>query len=451
MTTRILVGDVCERLAELPDGSVQCVVTSPPYYGLRDYGVEGQLGLESTLAEHIDTMVAVFREVRRVLRDDGTLWLNIGDSYAGGGNGGGGSFAKDGIRTALLGTDKNDRAWWRTGPKPTAFKPKSLMMVPARLAIALQDDGWYLRSDIVWAKPNPMPESVIDRPTSAHEHIFLLTKNRRYFYDADAIREQMAASSLERLSQDIGNQAGSIRANGGTKSNGAMKAVGSLTGNPRSNPDRRPSRGVEGAKQRGAARPHEGLNAKWDLMTVAEQRAGGANARNVWTIATMPYKEAHFATFPPEIPRRCILAGTSAAGACPACGAPLRRSTDVTYENPGNRTTNGPRSEERKHLPGGTAGYAVRLEKRVATLGWLPSCDCDAGDPVPCVVLDPFLGSGTTLLVADQLGRDGIGIELNPVYAELADKRIREDAPMFADVVVNTQPQTLAMFADVVQ
>lgn len=297
MGTLILVGDVREQLETLKDQSVQCCVTSPPYYGLRDYGVTGQIGLEPTLAEYITTMVDVFRGVRRVLADDGTLWLNIGDSYASLPRGGRRESPGVGAKQAMPGIDRDVK--WRAGDGskfqwtlPGGFKPKDLMMVPARLAIALQDDGWYLRSNIIWAKPNPMPESVRDRPTSAHEHIFLLTKSAKYFYDADAIREPLAASSISRLSQDVDAQDGSDRANGGEKTNGTMKAV------------------VRVDKQRGHGRRHDGFNDRWDSMTKDEQQANGANARNVWSIATKPFSEAHFATFPPEIPRRCIKAGS---------------------------------------------------------------------------------------------------------------------------------------------
>jgi len=414
MSTRILIGDVREQLATLPDQSVQCCVTSPPYYGLRDYGVPGQLGLEPTLAEYIATMVEVFRDVRRVLRDDGTLWLNIGDSY------------NAGTSAGRKPSANVEHGYWGNGGsmgdrrvKDVTTKTKDLMMVPARLAIALQDDGWYLRSDIIWAKPNPMPESVTDRPTSSHEHIFLLTKSRTYFYDADAVRSPLAESSISRLSQNIELQIGSERANGGAKTNGTMKAVGGRQWwNETKGPDYMTARDGrnDGGKIKGGKNPDDHML--------------GANVRNVWNIATMPYAEAHFATFPPEIPRRCIKAGSSEKGCCASCGAPYRRSTNVTYENPGNRTTNGSRSLEQRHE---TAGFAVRLEKRVETTGWSASCECEA-DISPCVVLDPFLGSGTTLLVADQLDRDGIGIELNPAYAELARLRIYNDAPLFANI-----------------
>lgn len=315
MSATTLHGNCLDVLPTLEAGSVQCCVTSPPYFGLRDYGVDGQLGLEPTLAGYVANLVAVFREVRRVLADDGVVFLNLGDSYAGGkigrddnspadrvwldsfGNGGG-------IKLQVEGNNGMAR-------KPTdGLKPKDLMMVPARVALALQDDGWYLRSDIIWHKTAPMPESVQDRPTSAHEHIFLLTKQARYYYDAEAVREPLKLSSLARLSQDLGAQEGSHRANGGGKANGTMKAV--MTGAPRKNPDRRTSKGVEGVvdKQRGHGRRHDGFNERWDAMPKEQQQANGANLRNVWSIGPDGFRGAHFAVMPREIARRCVLAGS---------------------------------------------------------------------------------------------------------------------------------------------
>jgi len=378
MTVQILQGDVFDVLATLPDESVHCVVTSPPYWGLRDYGVAGQIGLEPTMAEYVATMVRVFREVRRVLRTDGTVWLNLGDSYfrnpAKGGSGpngkeqaylgdvygraqGANRGQNNDIATNAGNAGRVDRgpagselSILERGRNDTSLKEKDLCMIPSRVALALQDDGWYLRSEIIWAKPNPMPESVTDRPTSAHEKVFLLTKSARYFYDADAVRQPMADSSIARLAQDIEHQAGSDRANGGAKTNGPMKAVG---------------RADKQASGKAATSPRNDGNA-WNENNGRGfiPTNDGANLRNVWTIATRPYSEAHFATFPPELPEMCIKAG------CPV---------------------------------GGT-------------------------------VLDPFGGAGTTGLVADRLGSDAVLIELNPEYAEMARTRIVADGPLFAEV-----------------
>jgi DNA modification methylase len=301
MSITVLQGDCRELLDAMPEASVQCCVTSPPYFGLRDYGVAGQIGHEPTPDEYVAEMVAVFRKVRRVLRDDGTLWLNLGDSYAGSwGNYGGQNRGKpEGQRPISSGSKAHQKSYdgmenWRppASRKLDGLKPKDLLMIPARVALALQADGWWLRSDIIWNKPNPMPESVIDRPTCAHEHVFLLTKSPRYFYDASTIREPLAESSIVRLAQDVKAQAGSLRANGGAKMNGTMKAVSRAD------------------KQRGHSRRHAGFNDRWDAMAKSEQQTNGANARNVWTITTAPYSDAHFATFPPALAERCIKAGT---------------------------------------------------------------------------------------------------------------------------------------------
>lgn len=387
MSVKILIGDVRERLRQLPDESVHCVVTSPPYWGLRDYGVVGQLGLEPTLAEHIETMVEVLREVRRVLRKDGTLWLNYGDCYATSPNG------RSAADTKAAGGD--DRTF-RDKPFSTiggVLKPGDLCMIPNRLAIALQEDGWWVKSEIIWGKPNAMPDSSgSSRPSTAHEKIFLLAKSgsseiRRardtgeisavpdrteqvpmvttgelgprwlrmpYYYSAADVKLPQAEASVQRLSQDIDGQTGSSRANAGRKTNGNMKAVGARTD-----------------KQRGHSRRHQGFNERWDKMEREEQTANGRFLRNfepapvaVWEIPIQGFKDAHFATFPPDLAARAILGG------CPK---------------------------------GGT-------------------------------VLDPFGGAGTTGLVADRLERNALLIELNPEYAEMARKRILGDAPMLTTV-----------------
>lgn len=370
-------------LRTLPSDSVQCVVTSPPYYGLRDYGTQGQLGLEATPQAYLDSMVAVFREVRRVLRSDGTCWLNIGDSYAGGG--GYSASSPSNLAGSKQSTNAGSIKSFRPG------KPKDLLMMPARLALALQADGWYIRSDIIWHKPNPMPESVTDRPTNAHEHVFLLTKSPRYYYDAEAVREEGAG---------YGRGTGP----------GAFRSAKYVNGRSHDNDAAVPTNGRHG-----------------------HSFEGGRNARNVWTIATEAYAEAHFATFPTALAERCIKAGTSERGCCSHCGAPWVRqrgdAVPVEGRGAGNgfkrearlsyADANGPRGDETHWTP-----------KAYPTTGWQPSCQCDA-PTTPCTVLDPFAGAGTTLLVATHLARKHIGIELNPEYVAMAEKRINEPIDLF--------------------
>jgi len=311
---KILLGNAPDVLMELPDKSIHCCVTSPPYWGLRDYGVEGQLGLEKTPEEYVQKMVDLFREVRRVLRDDGTLWLNLGDTYAAGGLGPG-----SGKQTTNYGSCNGSHIG-KPRLAPMGLKPKDLVGIPWRVAFALQADGWYLRSDIIWHRPNQMPESVTDRPTKAHEYIFLMSKRERYYYDADAIKEDCLSGP-----SDI------------------KKMLESL---PRI-----------GGKHKILTDP---LSKASSLTNIGQKRAvgdpSGRNKRSVWTVATQPFKEAHFATFPPKLIEPCILAG------CPAGG----------------------------------------------------------------IVLDPFMGAGTTAVVCANLGRNYIGIELNPEYVHIANERIKQ-------------------------
>ncbi len=297
---KLLIGDCRDLLKTLPSGSVHCCVTSPPYFGLRDYGVTGQIGLEQTPDEYVAEMVAVFREVRRVLRDDGTLWLNLGDSYASYRDGKATPDTTRGNSTGTLvpkGEAKNRMA---STFKGSAIKHKDLIGIPWRVAFALQADGWWLRQDIIWHKPNPMPESVRDRCTKAHEYIFLLSKSARYYYDADAVAEPVAPASIERLSQpNLEAQAGSNRVPG--KTNGNMKAVG--------RGGRNAFRG-QGHFRDGENGPanRDGRDMR-DIGTVSTR-----NKRSVWTVTTKPYKGAHFATFPPDLIAPCILAGCPAGG-----------------------------------------------------------------------------------------------------------------------------------------
>ena len=296
MTVRTLIGDCRTILPTLAADSFDCVVTSPPYWGLRDYGVEGQMGLEPTLDGYVDALAGVGRELWRVLKPSGTFWLNLGDTYNNADKWGGGG-ANTGKHTR--GTDGEPESWKavrRKWGKQVGLKPKDLCMVPARVALRLQADGWWLRSEVIWAKPNGMPGSQIDRCTSSHETIFLLSKSASYWSDFDAIKTPPRESSRVRLAQDVQAQAGSHRANGGGKTNGPMKAV------------------AAGDKQRGHSRRHAGFNDRWDAMSKAEQQASPAMMRDVWFVPPEPNRTAHFAIMPSEIAFRCILAGCPPGG-----------------------------------------------------------------------------------------------------------------------------------------
>src|SRR3990167_2398895 len=317
---KILQGDALEVLTTLKSESIDCVITSPPYWGLRDYGVKGQLGLEKTPEEYVAKMVEVFREVKRVLKKEGTLWLNMGDSYAGG-NFRYGTKDTLGYKQA---SNKGSRLGQETHIRPEipkGLKPKDLVGIPWRVALALQADGWYLRQDIIWSKPNPMPESVTDRCTKSHEYIFLLSKNAKYYYDAAAIAEPLAYASVERLSQpNLENQVGSDLVPG--KTNGNMKSVSRESWNGSSF-----DKGKTGEmkRTRGYTKPYDGQSTK-DYAAGGAQDASATkarivdgilsgdittrNKRSVWTVTTKPFSGAHFATFPPDLIEPCILAGS---------------------------------------------------------------------------------------------------------------------------------------------
>ena len=274
----LLQGDCLQQLATLPAASVQCCVTSPPYWGLRDYGTAGQLGLEATPDEYVANMVAVFREVRRVLRDDGTLWLNLGDSYASTGRSDRQESPGVGATQAMAAPGR--KVIWKAGggsnfswELPGGLKPKDLVGIPWRVAFALQADGWWLRQDIIWHKPNPMPESVTDRCTKSHEYFFLLTKSARYYYDNEAIREPNSENS-EKWGKMVPTKT--------AKAQGSHGATSALTANM----------------------THEEV--------VEKYYTNGRNKRDVWTVTTKPFKGAHFATFPPDLIEPCILAGSAA-------------------------------------------------------------------------------------------------------------------------------------------
>jgi DNA modification methylase len=293
-------GDCIETMKTMPDGFVQTCVTSPPYFGLRDYGHDGQIGLEPTPDQFIAKLVDVFREVKRVLKDDGTLWLNIGDSYAR--TGGTDRKVSD---SANVGSTRNtlEQIADRKQRAPEGIKPKDLIGIPWLLAFALRADGWYLRQEIIWHKPNPMPESVTDRCTKSHESIFLLAKSEKYYFDNGAIKEPAAPSSISRWNQDIEGQMGSDRVPG--KTNGNMKAVGGRSARDSFKRDDSKRAEVIPGQTVGTHRPDRD-ESEWDIET--------RNKRSVWTVATTPYKGAHFATFPTALIEPCILAGAPAGG-----------------------------------------------------------------------------------------------------------------------------------------
>ena len=478
----IYQGHTLDVLKQLPDESVHCCVTSPPYWGLRDYGLEpqiwngdvdcehewgdeikraqegsgndgvpkewqrpsreaqkggssgqfcqlcgawkGNLGLEPTRELYVKHIVDIFREVKRVLRNDGTLWLNLGDSYNAGRTGG-----WAGGKCGMCKQGTKEYYQQQSGPKVEGLKPKDLIGIPWRVAFALQADGWYLRSDIIWHKPNPMPESCTDRPTKAHEYLFLMSKNQKYFYDADAVRETHDIARFMRYK------------------------------NP--------------------AHEREGFNIQRSGGDGMGYNPAGRNKRSVWTIATQPFPEAHFATFPEKLIEPCILAGTSEKGCCVECGAPWERVVD----NPGNpEGILGYKGEPNARTKGGGFNNLdvhtvekTRLKKghnptqysKSKTIGWQPSCKCYGTDPLPTspkqgedepdevyqekcepiclerirlcklwaplptkpgVVMDIFIGAGTSAIVAYKHNCKFIGIDLSETYLkDIAIPRIEKE------------------------
>ena len=410
---KIYLGDCRDILPTLPADSVHCCVTSPPYFGLRDYGCDGQIGLEPTPAEFVAEMVAVFREVRRVLRDDGVCWLNLGDSYATGA----------GKVGNCPGGGKQGENW--TGPKTQAnrlplpgLKPKDLIGIPWRVAFALQEDGWYLRQDIIWHKPNPMPESVTDRCTKSHEYMFLLTKSERYFFDNQAIQESSITNDERR---PYGSQ-GAWDMDGRDESK-----------RPKGKPRTAGNKSHKYVDEYESSESEE-HRTKAGLMKVADVPWEKRNKRSVWTVTTKPYGGAHFAVFPPDLIEPCILAGTSESGCCSKCGTPWRRQIekDRKATRPGNDTKIGRASDDPDSPYERHSGTIVgnrdpqRHCTTTKTIGWEAGCNCEAGTQVPCVVLDPFTGSGTTAAVAKKNGCHFVGCELNPEYLKLAADRFKQ-------------------------
>lgn len=379
--------DAKELLSQLPDDSIHCVVTSPPYWSLRDYGVEGQMGMEDSAAEFVSGMVALFEEVRRVLRPDGVCWVNMGDSYVAAPAGtpskdyivnqtkGDGAYARR-YRNNHAGTlDKANDARQQTGWNGTGLAPKNRLGMPHRLVFGLQYAGWIWRDEVIWHKPNPMPESARDRTTKSHEYVFMLTKRPNYWYDAEAIREPQESADRSKF-YDIDAPKGKI-----------------------------PTWGLDGSQSlREKGRPARLLN------------PSGRNRRSVFTIPTEATPFAHFATFPRALIEPFILAGCPAK-VCAACGKPWVREVERTPS--GDLRKSGYEDDVIKGRRDWPHNYTPPK-----TLGFKPACKCDCPDTVPGIVYDPFMGSGTTALVARRLGRQYLGSEINPEYHALALSRL---------------------------
>jgi DNA modification methylase len=418
----ILTGDVVERLRELPSQSINCVVTSPPYFNQRDYGVAGQIGLEKTLDEYIEKLVAVFTEVWRVLRDDGVMWLNIGDSYANNSKWGGSTGGKH------VGVLHGNTSIGR-GKRHTGLKPKDLMGVPWHLAFALQSAGWYLRQDVIWHKTNPMPESTQDRCTKAHEYLFMLTKSPRYFYNAGAIRTPPSDSLIKQVMDGYDGAATKDYDSAGAQDPSAVKSriieqlrkrinAGSKT------PDGWDTTTGEGGhgdfhkagrekgekgkprqdKQRGHSRPHTGFNDRWDLLSKEDQQLLGANKRDVWEAGCPIQETDHYH----------LLTNLLLAAEAERIGTADLANLIIDLFSEGDATSVW-KLATRPYKAAHFATFPPDLIRPCVR----SSCQPNG------VVLDPFFGSGTTgqVVLEEGLGRSCIGIELKPDYIELAYNR----------------------------
>lgn len=433
---KILVGDCRDQLKTLEEQSVHMIWTSPPYFGLRNYKNDAQIGMEPSPEEFVKALTEVMREAKRVLRDDGTLWLNIGDSYSRGSR-----KTVPSQRGQVKGKNDENKYNFESSSanlgSHNVIKPKDLIGIPWRVAFALQRDGWYLRQEITWAKGisgqddfqdeawramrkagisdkkaraalknmnlhvgTCMPESTKDRCTTSSESLFLLTKSEKYFYDHIAIREKPATPIDGRGSWEERKEAGHPVAGYSTKENMAYSGDGVT-------------------------------------MPSISPSEGGRNRRNVWCIGTSSYKGAHFATAPEELVKPCIKAGTSGKGCCSQCGNPYQRVVNHPGNPGGILGKKGVPNSKTKG--GGFDKLDVENEKGVrlakghsssqkflgTTMGWEPTCDCDA-EIEPCTVLDPFMGAATTALASLKLDRKSVGIELNPEYAQIAEDRLTE-------------------------
>lgn len=455
MGWRLYQGDALTILKSLPEKSVHCCVTSPPYFGLRNYGLptiawpeveyspmpglppirvpawQGQLGLEPVPEMYVAHLVLIFREVRRVLRGDGTLWLNLGDSYAGSG----GAHAEHHNNPGISNSWKRNGAphYGKLGmPQkyipPTGLKAKDLMGIPWRAAFALQADGWYLRSDVSWIKRNGMPESAMDRPGVAHEYFFLLTKSRKYYYDAEAVRKDRTSHESRpdgvvrdrlygydsKLSRIQGRKQEAINKPTSTSFNDKWKE-NSMPGR-----NRRTSDWLLESLDVLIQETQEYLQHLVSVRNGCGMLQDDAGDPLALLVNTRPFKGAHFAAYNGMLIIPCILAGTSPK-TCPVCGAPWERVLEKTGHVNKREPAHAPRSAPTKTDSTGWAPTTRATDKFKLT------CSCSDNDGSGrCIVLDPFAGSGTTLLVAEELGRDSIGIELNPSYVVMAEERIRK-------------------------
>lgn len=397
---RLYHGNILEIADLLPSHSVHMMVTSVPYWGLRDYGEDtacdwpdgwyGQLGMEPDPQMFIRHMVLIFKRLYRVLRNDGTLWLNIGDTYSQGFIGRTDSHRrnKHGVFTNGHQMPGSTGGEARVRKAPKGYKRKCLMFMPHELAIAMRNDGWYARSEIIFAKKNPLPERGLDRPVRSHEFIFLFSKKPHYFYDREAIREKTGKEASWGEYQ---------------------KALGTNTG---ADSDRY----SKGYRKRSKCLTHP----------------NGHNKRDVWPMNTEPYPESHFATFPLALPRTCILAGTSEKGVCANCGSPLQRvmspASGGTIGHDWNTHEKNNRPTKGNTVKGGKELYATY--NRGETLNWKKTCGCKTKKCKPAVVLDPFSGAATTGVVALQQGRRYIGIDVKKEYLDLSWKRLQKECDL---------------------
>jgi DNA modification methylase len=426
----IIQGDALTVLKRMDSESVHCSVTSPPYYGLRDYKVEGQLGQESTPDEYVNKLVLIFHELKRVLRNDGTFWLNIGDSYAGShGNGYKQSLQKT---NEVYGSDVNYDLAKKMHRDETGYKPKNLIGIPWMLAFSIRADGWYLRSDIPWVKRNSMPSSVTDRPGSSIEHIFLFSKSPKYYYDHIATMQPVAESSIKRINQpNFDNQTGGEKDYGKTGVNPSQSARLGLV-NFKNRILKQDNTGNETYTGFNARYEPNGFGLRYmrDSDFFFKTWQGFLHNEDGEPMALVvnpkPYKGSHFAAYPIRLVEPLILAGTS-EGVCPHCSAPWVRVTKK--ESYITHPTIGSDNQKQKLNPGNaqglerTGGHVAQITE---TINWQPSCNCANNIPIPATVLDPFSGSSATGVACKLHNRDYIGIELNPEYCELGRKRIRE-------------------------